>query len=540
MQQKNDPAYGANDAGRKQDGQVKGTKKIIPFNGDNVKRDADDNRKKILVSENRPVHEQAALALAGIAEAGLDVYLEDGNPVRVRKPDGAGVRIEQLDANSLRHEMSKACNFFKFKYDDDEGKYKEKPMRSAPLDIVKDALGSPENLLPAIEGILSHPTISESGRVVSGYGYNPETKLYIDAPEEILKAAENIPVTPTEGEIEEAVKTINEVITDFPFKSESDKAGYFAMLLTLLFLPMINSSIPMFLVLAAAPGTGKSLTADTAIRIKTGKTATPTALPDNDEELKKTLHSLFLSGAEYVLFDNVNGKIKSSVLPAVATSRRLNSRILGVNKMADAACNAVMIFTANNPDLSRENARRLVPIGLASDFENPSERTGFKHPDLNQYVTDNRPGLIRAALVMVRAWFADECDCSGVKTLPSFENWSKTIGGILKSCGVKGFLENVGDFFSTADMDAENIGGFVRAWYTEKGSFPVTAKDILPIAKDFGLISDSLHSEGSQVKSLGRILKRKQDIVFSGVKITRGTQKCGIQTWKASKVQEVS
>jgi len=137
---------------------------------------------------------------------------------------------------------------------------------------------------------------------------------------------------------------------------------------------------------------------------------------------------------------------------------------------------------------------------------------------------------------MVRAWFSDECDASGVKILPSFENWSRTIGGILKSCGVKGFLENIGDFFSTADGDAENVGAFIQAWYTEKGSYPVTAKDVLPIAKDFGLISDSLHGEGSQAKSLGRILKRKRDIVFSGLKITRCSQIKGIQSWKVQVV----
>jgi hypothetical protein len=494
-----------------------------------------DNRKKIILSETPDLHDQSRLTLEAIASFGREVYKMDRSLVRVVTNENENKKkIELLTRDSLRHEASHAVRYAARKSKGD-GTSCYSIKKYPPLDIIKDALASAEIPLPVINGILSHPTISENGKMIHKPGYNSDIKFYIDADAEILKAAENVPVTPTAEEVAEAVKAIDEVIINFPFKSAADRAGYFAMLLTLMFLPLINGSIPLFLIRAPTPGTGKTLLGETGIKIVTGRPAATTPEMENEEELKKTLHSLLLSGAEYIFIDNVTTKIKSGTLAAMITSRRFNCRILGSSTMASVPCNAPLIFTANNPDLSRENARRCVPIEVACDFENPAERTGFKHPDLNQYITDNRPALIRACLIMARAWFADECGASGVKILPSFENWSRTIGGILKSCGVKGFLENTKDFFSTADGDAENITAFVHAWNEEKGEYPVFANEILHLAGKYGLV-DERKPEGSQSRSLGKLLNRKQDMVFSGIKITRGSLSNGITTWKTTKI----
>ena len=496
-----------------------------------------DNRKKIFLSEIPELHMKSRAILEGIAASGQPVYLMGGAISRVVKnEDDNKAKIEPLSPYTMRHETSRACRCLKMKPGDGGRSYYTEII--PPLDVMRDALAAREIPLPSIVGILSHPTMSEGGEIINKAGYNPETKFYIDADAEILKAAENIPAAPTSDEFYEAGKYILEVIQDFPFKSEADIAGYFAFLLTLILLPLIKGPIPLFLIKAPAPGTGKSLLTDTALIITTGRESSPTPWPkENEEELKKTLHSLFLSGVEYILLDNVNTKINSGALAAVATTRRLSCRLLGASIIADVPCNAPIVITANNPDLSRENARRCVVIEVASDFENPAERTvEFKHPDLRKFVLNNRAGLIRACLVMARTWFAGGCDTSGVKILPSFEGWSRTIGGILKACGIIGFLENTGKFFSAADEEVVNFAAFAQAWYNEKGEYPVLVKNILHIAREYGF-ADERKPESSQAKSLGHILKRKQDMVFSGVKITRGdTFSGGVMTWKTVKI----
>ena len=177
-----------------------------------------------------------------------------------------------------------------------------------------------------------------------------------------------------------------------------------------------------------------------------------------------------------------------------------------------------------------------MPIELVTNLESPAERTGFKHPDLDRFIMESRPGLIRAGLIMARAWFADEMDTNGVKVLGSFEAWSRTVGGILKSCGINGFLENTGDFFTSSDGEVENWSAFVGAWHEKKGSGPIKVKDILFLAQEYGLV-DERRPEGSQKKSLGRALSKKRDMVFGGIKIERGSIQSGDLTWRAIKTE---
>jgi len=500
----------------------------LPHSADTVKK-----RSNIYVSATPELHILSRKTWEGIVAAGRPVYqTEDGLPVRVRNTE-AGAGIETLTQDSLRHEASHSNRYLKSKPGDDGNVSHVEVL--PPVPAMKDALASAEMPLPVIAGIIKHPTIAGNGKIINYAGYNPENRLYIDADEKTLKAAENIPAAPAALEISEAVRIFDDVIADFPFVGAADRAGFFAMCLTMLARPIIEGLVPAFLIKAPTPGTGKSLLAASGIRIAVGRAPAPTPWVDNEEEIKKSIFSLLLSGGEYIFIDNVTAKLTSATLAALLTSGQLNARILGFSRMATAKCGATIIITANNPELSREIARRCVPIGLASNFENPSERTGFNHSDLSRFVDENRPGLIRAGLTMARAWFADECDSSGVKTLASFEGWSRTVGGILKSCGIGGFLENTEDFFTTAEGDAESITAFVRAWYGKEGHFPVLVRDILPLAVEHGLVNDK-NTEASQKKSLGQLLRRKQDMVFSGIKITRCALSAGNLTWKTEAV----
>ena len=490
-------------------------------------------RTDIIISNIPELYNQSGAVLKALTKSKREVYQIEGVISRIRHIE-SGARIEPLTQDGLRYEISQSVCCLKRKTyaDGREVLFEVDP----PMGVVRDALASAEIPLPPIAGIVSHPLISENGKIIYCAGYNPDTLFYVAAPEEILKAARGVPIAPNVAEVSEAVALIGEVAIDIPFATEADRANYFAAFLTMLNRPLIKGPTPIILIESSTQGTGKTLTGESIIKINTGRPAVPTAWSSDEEELKKTIHSMLISGNEYIFIDNVNGKIGSGTLASVVTSGSLNSRILGFSKMVSAPCNAIIIITANNPDVSREIARRCVPIKLVTDLENPAERTGFKHPDLDSFIMENRAELIKAGLVMIRAWFANECDTSGVKVLGSFEAWSRTIGGILKSCGIKGFLENTADFFSLSDGDAENWGAFLGAWYKEHTNSPVMVRDILPLAREYGLV-DEKRPEGSQKKSLGRVMLKKRDVVFGGIKVTRASFRSGNLTWKAIKTE---
>ena len=497
----------------------------IPYQGGSV--NCEISRTEIIVNEIPELHERSRLMLEAVAQSGRPVYQMDGTPVRIKHTE-KGTRIEPVNADAMRHEISQSACCLKELSD---GSCKE---IDPPIDAVRDALASAWMPLAPINGVACHPVVTDGCKIISRYGYNRDTGLFIDAPPDILQAAHNIPIVPSDAEVRDSIQLIGEVVYDFPFDTPADKAGYYALLLTLICRPMITGQIPAFMVQAATPGTGKSLLVETAIKIITGAGAIPTAFTADEEEARKILHAALLSGCEYILLDNINFRLKSAVLCEVITAGSLNARILGYSKMVRAINNATFVLTSNNPDMSREVARRCVPITLSCDLENPASRTDFKHPDLDLFIRENRPALIRAALVMTQAWAAAEWDTSGVRVMGSFEGWSRTIGGILKACGIPGFLENTADIMDS-DSDAENWTAFITEWYREHEGSQVKARELLPMALRHGLV-DSRKPESFQLRSLGRLFSRKRNTVHGGIKVIKSTEQQGNLTWKALKV----
>ncbi|WP_437495092.1 hypothetical protein WME75_33240 [Sorangium sp. So ce1014] len=115
-----------------------------------------------------------------------------------------------------------------------------------------------------------------------------------------------------------------------------------------------------------------------------------------------------------------------------------SDRILGQTRMIDLPNRATWIVTANNPHLSLEIARRCVRVRLDAKTDRPWARTGFKHSPLREWTKTNRVRLVRAVLVLVRAWLAAGRP-PGKRTLDSFESWAAVVGGILEHAEVPGF-----------------------------------------------------------------------------------------------------
>ena len=61
-----------------------------------------------------------------------------------------------------------------------------------------------------------------------------------------------------------------EAICDFPFVEDADRANALGLLITLPLRPAIPGNVPMAVITAPAPGTGKSLLQDTVAIIGTG------------------------------------------------------------------------------------------------------------------------------------------------------------------------------------------------------------------------------------------------------------------------------
>jgi hypothetical protein len=440
---------------------------------------------------------------------------------RVYNPARLNPKIELLTPDTLTYEVSRSIKLFETKSDPAKDPYEVKPH----VHIIKNVLAASTFPFAELDGVFTHPTINQNGDIISGpYTYDETSRRYIATTSGLSIEAGNIPENPSDNAVQEAVSLILDILQDFPFKEQADRANALALFLTVLCRPLITGQVPAFLVQAPQAGTGKGLLVKTLLYAATGSKPETLIMPDNDAELKKLMLSKLLEGAEFIFFDNVDVKIKSGALCGIITSDVYGDRLLGLNKTVYAPVYAPVIFTANNPVVTGDMPRRVIPIRLDAGLEDPSEGRVFKHPRLEQYLAKRRGIYIQAGLTLAKAWVSRGRGYNG-REIGSFEDWSVVIGGILQTAGVDGFLGNRREFLETADTEKAAWTAFVQKWYDQHKEEPVLAKDLLQLAQEAEAVSDK-----TTVRGFGMYLKQKQDQVIAGYKITR-IKKSDNQYW---------
>lgn len=408
-----------------------------------------------------------------------------------------------------------------------------------PSEIAQAISATPELFgVPELKYLTNVPTILPDGTITETTGYYPEHKAYYTG----KFPCGGIPDNPTEEDVRAAVETIEDILCDFPFVDQ-DKAHIFALLLSLTGRLLIDGSIPPFMISAATAGTGKSKLTDLVSIITQGFVSGKATWPSNEDEMNKQLITHLASGSRYIIFDNVNNKLDSATFASFTTSQIYEGRYLGSNKRAKLDNFATVVLTANNPTMSQEVARRFITVDLIALGSCPEDRTGFKHPNLIQYVRDNQPKLLAATLTLWRYWHCKGKPLSKHQ-LGSFEAWSERIGGVLGLIGIPGFLANRERVRQRTDVESEECTDFVEAWFETYGTKLVTATQLYDLciheikhANLAFMCSDEreevllpnviLRGRGqrSAVTSLGGFIKSKANSTFSLYTICTGEKR---------------
>ena len=97
-----------------------------------------------------------------------------------------------------------------------------------------------------------------------------------------------------------------------------------------------------------------------------------------------------------------------------------------------------------------------------------------------------------------------------------FEAWSRVMGGILEVAGVPGFLSNRERLYAEANAETKDWVSLVEAWSVSFGGTPVTAGDLLDLAKETKLIVGlrAGRSDLSAQQRMGHALAKRVDRVF--------------------------
>ncbi len=469
----------------------------------------------VIDAEGLQFREKVSLALDAMDRANRTSSLprffqQTGLLVRLRHTDDGGVRTEPLRPDALRGELARVADWVR-----------TTPSGKNPIDpppsISRDILALPRWDFPRLRRVATVPYFSRAGRLIATPGYDRDEGVLLHLPPKLVIG--DVPERPSVADVDLAKRLIlEELFGDFPFSGDADRAHALGALLYPFVREIIDSPLPLHVVDAPTPGTGKGLLAQAIVLVSTGAYPGVVSEKDDNEELRKTITALLLEGASAVVIDNVTRKLGQVSLAALLTARTWRDRLLGKSKTVEVPNRTLWIVTGNNVAMNDEMARRSVRIRLDAGVEEPWHRQGFRHDPLLEWADEHRGELVWAALVLVANWLARGAEPFTERTLGSFEVWARVIGGVLRDAGIEGFLQGRQRMHSEADRDSASWAAFFEAWWREYGDRPMTAGELLAVAEDALPEVIGNGSDRSRSTRLGLALGRKRGRVFAGLR----------------------
>ncbi len=391
----------------------------------------------VITTEEHDIVDQAVRALAGdrtIFQRGNSLTVIQRDPPRRNKITRApgSPQIAAMPRSRLRERLTLVAAWKK------RNKAGEL-VPAHPPDWAIDATlnrGEWQGIRP-LEAIVECPVMRPDGSIFDVPGYDEETGLLYE-PNAAFKP---IPDRPARADAELAADELYYIVQDVPFAilgrgdrkdgGDSHKAAWLAAFLTPMARPAIDGPCPMFPISANVPGAGKGLLAHIIGIGNTGRKMAITTLAEKDDELRKSILAIALAGDRLMLLDNIDGSgaIGGAALDGTLTATTIKDRILGRSKMSpEVPLQCTWYATGNNLQYRGDSLRRIVPILLETSEERPEERSGFAiKGDLLEYVRENRPRLVAAALTILRAYAVAGRPDQGLTPFGSFESWSRIV-----------------------------------------------------------------------------------------------------------------
>ncbi|MFR2288067.1 MAG: hypothetical protein ACLS9G_11765, partial [Akkermansia sp.] len=345
------------------------------------------------------------------------------------------------------------------------------------------------------------------------------------------------------------IRSLNRALASFPWAEKAAgpmthirSASCFMAYMVGQFCRHLIGRQPMILIIGNQPGTGKTLLAKFALGpIYGAPNATP--FPKDDASLQKLLFTKLISGAPYVLIDDLIN-LSSTTLNQYATSEAISDRVLGGNTEFCGTNRMQIISTGNNLTVTPDIERRSLIIDLFDacksvdkNIQNPLTERVFSNPQW-------RREMLMALWSLVWHWNEQGCPsvCSS-SAMSSFEGFSEVVGSIVMTAGfISPFIKR----------PATTDGGDVRGNALERLLVALadqiqpetpegphtqlthlyTVESVMEVAGRLGLV-DIICSGKNQNQSMGhqlRKLKGRQFVDSSGRAFTFGRREDAVSS----------
>lgn len=397
--------------------------------------------------------------------------------------------------------------------------------------------------LPVLHGLARQPYLRPDGSLMTVAGYDPDTGMF-----GVFDAREfSIPENPTRVQAAAALALLKDLLFEFTFARDTDRAAALAPMLTATLRPSLPHA-PMFHARAPMVGSGKSYLCELITAFATPQRGTPTTFPGDDEECRKLLLAELLRGPAVIQFDNLTGDLVAHrSLCTALTSEYMSGRILGVSKTATVSTRVLFLSSGNNVGPIQDMTRRCITIQLSPECEVPAARN-FKRPELVREVLNDRGRYVSAALTIVRAWIVAGRPKTECKSLAGYGDWSDLCRQPLLWLGCADPTASVFDAMAD-DSDRETLGRLLTAWQSVFGRTAAMVRDAV---KQVSMFHDE-HTELREVlhdiadergeinrRKFGWWLRRHAGRIVDGLRFVRASGHRSAEAWRVESVSSVS
>jgi putative DNA primase/helicase len=400
-----------------------------------------------------------------LLEAGVPFYQRAGKLVRpvvedVPASDGrktTTVAPHEIDDTYMRDQLCRTTAWQR--YIRREGVWVDADAPKEVAQTIRARVG--DWAFAPVSGVITTPTLRPDGSILKASGYDTATRLLLVDP----PAMPEIPDQPTREDGEVALRTLNELLDEFPFLDAASRSVALSTLIT----PVVRGAMtvaPMHVGRAPTAGSGKSFLFDTASAIATGQRCTVIAAGRTEEETEKRLAACVLAGYQLVSIDNVNGELGGDFLCQVIERPVVSPRVLGRSEQPRIPNRMTLFATGNNMRLLGDMTRRAIISSLDAGVERPELREFKRNPV--ELVLADRGRYVAAALTVVRAYFVAHRPNPRPR-LASFGEWSDTVRSALTWLGQADPVDTM-TLARAEDPELQALTAVVEAWVAEIGA----------------------------------------------------------------------
>ena len=443
-------------------------------------------------------------------------------------PTSGDPSIVPTSAPALTRELSVAATWEKYDGRAEDWVRCDPPARHAA--ILFDAQNF--RYLPPLAGVARQPYFRESdGELITHPGYDKTAQRF-----GVFDARQFVVPEPTPEAARAALTLLEDLIAEFHFLNDTDKAAALAAIFTAVVRPTMAYA-PGFHVRAPVFGSGKTYLCELIGAFAGPGGNAKVSYPTTSEEATKVILALLLTSPAVIEFDDMDTDwIPHGTIKRMLTAEHITDRILGISKTATVSTRTLFLGSGNNVGPIRDLLRRVLTIHIDPRCATPATMS-YKGFPVDQ-VRQRRGIYVAAVLTIILAWRKAGMPREKVDNIVTYGGaWSDYCRYPLMWLGhpdpATALLEQV-----RHDPDGDVLSGLMTEWHAVFGSTPTTVRkaveaalhthtNLLDAMREF-----PVEERGEINRSkLGWLLKKNANRIVSGFEFQQA-QADGRTAWR--------